>query len=228
MERAISLVSCLAWAWAWDPILDPTNWSLKWHCPGLCWKGRATILWMWWTAWWPGGVTRWWGRRSRELCPTSTTRMTSRNLDYRLYSWCRFAMIYHLAKDAALRRANTIPGNLGLAKPLPVRSVSPSLSSLSVSPSPLSSSLPWSNSSHFYNSALHRRLPEKRWMNPIWRAKQVTSTLFIDWLIDWLTDWLIATFLHCKLTRSESHCFYHLDTDMILILIMSVSVSVCI
>ena len=34
---------------------------------------------------------------------------------------CRFAMIYHLAKDAALKRANTIPGNLGLTKPLPVR-----------------------------------------------------------------------------------------------------------
>jgi len=32
----------------------------------------------------------------------------------------KFAMIYHLAKDAALKRANTIPGNLGLAKPLPV------------------------------------------------------------------------------------------------------------
>jgi len=32
----------------------------------------------------------------------------------------KFAMIYHLAKDAALKRANTIPGNLGLSKPLPV------------------------------------------------------------------------------------------------------------
>ena len=38
-----------------------------------------------------------------------------------LMTTCRFAMIYHLAKDAALKRANTIPGNLGLAKPLPVR-----------------------------------------------------------------------------------------------------------
>jgi hypothetical protein len=29
-------------------------------------------------------------------------------------------MIYHMAKDAALKRANTIPANLGLTKPLPV------------------------------------------------------------------------------------------------------------
>jgi len=28
-------------------------------------------------------------------------------------------MIYHLAKDAVLRRANTNPNNLGQAKPLP-------------------------------------------------------------------------------------------------------------
>ena len=38
---------------------------------------------------------------------------------HRLTLLLRFAMIYHLAKDAALKRANTIPGNLGLAKPLP-------------------------------------------------------------------------------------------------------------
>merc|ERR1712059_203502 len=32
----------------------------------------------------------------------------------------KFAMIYHLAKDSVLKRANTNPNNLGLAKPLPV------------------------------------------------------------------------------------------------------------
>ena len=34
-------------------------------------------------------------------------------------------MIYHLAKDALLKRAHTIPGNLGLAKPLPVTPLTP-------------------------------------------------------------------------------------------------------
>jgi len=32
----------------------------------------------------------------------------------------KFAMIYHLAKDTALRRANTNPSNISLAKPLPL------------------------------------------------------------------------------------------------------------
>ena len=45
--------------------------------PGSCWRGPAITRWMWWTVWWPGGVTRWWAPPSREHCPTSTTRTTS-------------------------------------------------------------------------------------------------------------------------------------------------------
>ena len=43
-----------------------------------------------------------------------------------LYEFSRFALIYHLAKESALKRANTIAGGLGSAILPPLPSAPPS------------------------------------------------------------------------------------------------------
>ena len=78
--------------------------------------------------WWHNDIRTWWQNEMMtgwqddmmwwcvaSLAPPMTMLIQPQSVPL------RFAMIYHLAKDAALKRANTIPGNLGLAKPLPVR-----------------------------------------------------------------------------------------------------------